>query len=1141
MDEQPPTSTNHCPAPAVLQRFLLGRLAPSEVDRLAGHVEQCPACVATLRTFRDRDTLLDAMEHPVPAPEQAVEDKVLAGLLSRLEQLDTAVLAATPLPPGRLPEVPGYEILEELGRGSMGVVYKARHLSLNRVVALKMIRSGQLAGPEERLRFLAEAEAIAAVRHPGIVQVHDFGTHDGLPYFSLEFCPGGTLADKLAGPPLPPREAAGVVEQVACAVQAAHERGIVHRDLKPGNVLLDRDGSPRVTDFGLAKRVQAVGLTATGAVMGTPSYMAPEQVAGKTKETGPAADVYALGAILYECLTGRPPFNAAGVHETLLQVLSDEPVPPRRLNAQVPHDLETICLKCLQKEPARRYSSAAELAGELGRWQRGEPIRARPAGRVERALKWARRRPAAAALVGVSVLALVGLIALSSVALWQWQAAVAALDSERTALTQAEDNLKLARQAVDGTFNVARDDPLFQQPRMEKAKKLLLEKALPFYKSFRERQHDDRNLRWEEATQWSRVGYIEELLGRTAQAHHAYQQAHTLFAQLARAHPDVPDYRNSLASTHNSLGDQLERLGRRQEALAQYQQARDLLRKLVQTHPRVPEYQKHLATAHTNLGLLLSALGNTEEALREHEQARDLRGQLVETHPNEYLYRDDLASTCTYLGNLLSERGRSAEALKQHRRALSLRRALLKAHPDEPDYQNNLARTHLNLGRLLSALGQRALALAELQQARDLRRALVKTHPDRPQYQKGLATTHTNLGDLLRNLGKRDAALKEHQQARDLLVALVKAHPERPEYQDALASACINLGIVLNDLNRRPEARQAYQQAALLSARLVKDHPEVPDYQHTLVRAHNNLANLLSTLGKHPEAQKEHEQARDLQRKLVKAHPELPDYQHTLAGIHINLGLVLAQQGKQTQALAEYQQARDLLRKLVKVHPERVGDQLLLAATCRNKGDLLRDSGKIEQSLVPYAEAIALLEAILRRQPGNLQARSYLVNGYWGRAWVLALVGRHRQADADWDRAVELAPAEQRFDVCLGRSGSRARQGDYFRAASEAGDLGRTPSLTGRRLYALACIHALNAASAARDTSRPLAERERRTEEYARLATALLERAASAGFFRDPASRTHLERSSDLAALRDRDDFKRFRARLQPEDLRPAD
>jgi serine/threonine protein kinase/WD40 repeat protein len=361
------------------------------------------------------------------------------------------------LPPGPPPAegVRGYEILGELGRGGMGVVYKARQVRLNRVVALKMILAGGHAAPEERLRFLAEAEAIAAVKHPGVIQVFDFGTHDGMPFFSMELCPGGSLADKLAGTPLAAREAARLVEQVTRAVQAAHEKGIVHRDLKAANVLITEDDKPKVTDFGLAKRVEAgAGLTQTGSVLGTPSYMAPEQAAGRLREIGPATDVYALGAILYECLTGRPPFRAPTVMETLGQVIGDEPASVRSLQPATPQDLETICLKCLQKETSRRYASARELADDLERFLRHEPVRARPVGPLERGWRWCRRNPTAAlsaAVVAMSLLGATGVSALFGIRAEQARLSEAnRAHSEANAKQEAEQARRAAqRQLVE--------------------------------------------------------------------------------------------------------------------------------------------------------------------------------------------------------------------------------------------------------------------------------------------------------------------------------------------------------------------------------------------------------------------------------------------------------------------------------------------------------------------------------------------------------------------------------------------------------------------------------------------------------------------------------------------------------------------
>jgi serine/threonine-protein kinase len=327
-----------------------------------------------------------------------------------------------PQPPAASPEapprVPGYDILGELGRGGMGVVYKARQVALNRVVALKVILAGCHAGKEDLARFRLEAESVARLQHPGIVQVYDVGVHNGTPYLSLEFCGGGSLAARLTGTPLPPDEAAELVETVARAVHCAHEAGIVHRDLKPANVLLTfsrrsesgagatpqpappserrlNGATPKITDFGLAKVLDACttavsaggsapALTETGIVLGTPGYMAPEQASGHNKEVGAAADIYGLGAILYECITGRPPFVAATQFDTVLQVLHNEPLPPRMLNRRLDADLEKITLKCLQKKPQDRYGSAEALADDLRRYRQGEPVTARSANLFER-------------------------------------------------------------------------------------------------------------------------------------------------------------------------------------------------------------------------------------------------------------------------------------------------------------------------------------------------------------------------------------------------------------------------------------------------------------------------------------------------------------------------------------------------------------------------------------------------------------------------------------------------------------------------------------------------------------------------------------------------------------------------------------
>jgi formylglycine-generating enzyme required for sulfatase activity/anti-sigma factor RsiW len=390
-----------------LRAWLLGELPEPLSRRMAEHLETCPSCEAAARRLDSlADSFLNSLRHGL-----RFDVKATKRLHSSAQDDSAPVIDASPGESKSsqiftILNITGYEIQGELGRGGMSIVYQARQLRPERLVALKMLSSGNPASAERRARLLAEADAIARLQHPHIVAIYEVGQHEGVPFLALEYLAGGTLADRLGGRPLPAREAAELVATLGRAVQYAHENGVIHRDLKPANILYDADGRPKISDFGLAKH-ERPDLTATGDVLGTPSYMAPEQ-AGGDRTVGPAVDIYALGALLYELLTGRPPFRAATVLETLEQVRTEEPVPPAQLQPGLPRDLETICLKCLHKEPSRRYASAADLSADLERFLAGEPIRARPVGRGERLLKWLRRHPAAALLLGALFLALLG-------------------------------------------------------------------------------------------------------------------------------------------------------------------------------------------------------------------------------------------------------------------------------------------------------------------------------------------------------------------------------------------------------------------------------------------------------------------------------------------------------------------------------------------------------------------------------------------------------------------------------------------------------------------------------------------------------------------------------------------------------------
>ena len=333
--------------------------------------------------------------------------------------------------PAELPSIRGYDVQAVLGHGGMGIVYKAWHLRLNRAVALKMLLVGGCARPQELERFLREAEAVAGLHHPNIVQVFDVGDLDRCPYFTMELVEGGSLAQKLGGAPQPALKAAAMVKTLADAIHTAHQKGIVHRDLKPANILLTLDGTPKISDFGLARRISSdAALTEHGVALGTPSYMSPEQADGRVEDIGPATDIYALGAILYELLTGRPPFRADTPHETKRQVITSEPAPPSKLNARIPRDLETICLKCLHKDPQSRYASAGALADDLRRFERGEPIVARPLGWLGRLVRWVRRRPTTAALLVGSIALTLALVIVGTRLSWQRAESIRAINDD---------------------------------------------------------------------------------------------------------------------------------------------------------------------------------------------------------------------------------------------------------------------------------------------------------------------------------------------------------------------------------------------------------------------------------------------------------------------------------------------------------------------------------------------------------------------------------------------------------------------------------------------------------------------------------------------------------------------------------------
>jgi serine/threonine-protein kinase len=403
-----------CPDRVHLEQLLAEELPEAATEALSAHVEECPVCQALLNQMASTasaDLLPYTPDGTGPEPDTGAEflrHLKQAGNEGQARTLKADTTPALDLTQATVewnrPVIPGYEVLKLLGRGSMGIVYRARQLDLKREVAVKMILAGPLATPQEIHRFRTEAEAMARLQHPNIVTVFEIGTVAECPFFAMEYVNGPGLNKVIAGRPQPVTQAVAWVEALAQAMEHAHRQGIVHRDLKPGNVVLTADGTPKITDFGLARRLEEPDQTRSWAIRGTASYMAPEQAEGRTRDIGPATDVYALGAILYELLTGRPPFKTSDVMETLQQVRLKEPDRPRLVNPVLDRELEAVCLKCLEKDPRHRYRSAAALADDLGRWRRGEPTTARPAGWPRRARRFVRRHLVAClALMAIGV------------------------------------------------------------------------------------------------------------------------------------------------------------------------------------------------------------------------------------------------------------------------------------------------------------------------------------------------------------------------------------------------------------------------------------------------------------------------------------------------------------------------------------------------------------------------------------------------------------------------------------------------------------------------------------------------------------------------------------------------------------------
>jgi serine/threonine-protein kinase len=991
-----------------------------------------------------------------------------------------------PAAPGaRLPQIAGYEVDELLGRGGMGVVYKARHRALKRAVAVKMLASAH-ASSAERARFKAEAEAVARLEHPNIVQIHEVGEADGRPFFVMEYVAGGSLAKRLAGRKMPPRDAARLVAALADAMHLAHCRNLVHRDLKPANVLLGGDADapigacqPKVTDFGLARQLDAdSGQTQVGVVLGTPGYMAPEQAEGLAHAAGPAADVYALGAILYECLTGRPPFQGATALETLERVRRTEPITPSALNRQVPRDLETICLKCLRKLPEERYFSARELADDLGRFVRGEPVTARPVGAAERLRKWVWRRPAAAGLLAAVVL----LVALGGTGTWllyQQRAAAharqeevdyrvgAVLEHERGQLDEAwraHDLAKLtaadtaARRAVDIIRSGGASAPVQQE-----AEAFREDAALRLARANKNQALLDAVL--DVLAPLETVAYFHDVAGVTPdppslEEHYAAAFRRwgldvdgtteaDMFAQL-RQEPAV--YQQELVAAldawmlerrlRGSPEADWRRLLRLSDRLDRNPRNRRLRAWLVGEAPLRPDTVAGLvATGSAWPALWELRYGNAWRELLE------LRRQInPHTGPAQTVVL--LARACTAVGDVAG----AEEVLRQAVTARPHQVVLLDAMGKLLARQQRFDEA---IGYYRAARGQRPqlgidltralLAARRATEAREVMEDLVLRQPHNSAF-------YLFLGVAAYKQQKLDEAKAIFRKALDLNPDLAEAYFSRgiildaqrrgdeavAEYQKAInrkadfALAHHNLGAALARQSKYAAAEAAYRKAI--------------DLEPTFVKALTNLGGVLCELEKYTDAEAACRRAIDLDPGHAAAHSNLglalsgqgkyalaesacrkainlgPD----LVEAHVNLGQALDGQGRYALAEAAFREAIDLRPDFAVAH-NNLGAVLLrrqqpadAEASLRKAIDLKPDYGDAHDNLgkaLFLQQQHAAAEAAFQKA---IDLRSGNAETYNNLGMVLGLQSKNALAEAAFRKAVELQPRLVQAHVNLG-------------------------------------------------------------------------------------------------------------------------
>ncbi|MFO0941911.1 MAG: serine/threonine-protein kinase [Pirellulales bacterium] len=719
-----------------------------------------------------------------------------------------------------------YCIESEIARGGMGVVYRAHQLSLNRPVAIKMILSGNLAGADDVRRFYVEAEAAAKLEHPNIVPIYEIGQLDGQHFFSMGFVDGGSLDRLISENTLPAKTAVQLMILVCDAIQFAHDHGIVHRDLKPANILLAKSNLskggtsnstaranssvirsttntsstgvelewiPKVSDFGLAKQLNSRSeLTGTGQILGTPSYMPPEQAEGSNESVGPLSDVYSLGAILYRTLTGRPPFQSSSPMETILQLLNQDPVAPRSLNPSIPIELETICVKCLQKEPTKRYGSAQELSEDLGRWLRGDPILARPMSVAEKSWRWIRKHPTfvgSTAVVAVAIASVMIILAKSNKSLAiERDAAVKARQEADKQQGLAQSRLTRAIESIDKTTARVVSKRWSMDPTLQDERRLMLENAIQFYNGLIEDASDTEQVRFQAVKAYDQVAGAKFLLNDLPGAIEACRRSLDLSKQLNTDFPERHEYQAKYASTLSLSGSITAFKGDLDNGLKQMFESVELCRKVADANPSIRKYQVVALDAMSHYAyFVLSSVVKVRDSGEKLIPDILMRAEQLEKNPEvTSLEQVAIAFGFNVCGAYDLNLGQAAEAKKYFERSRLIVRgikdleSLDARHADGYYHVWAIACTNLGTCCMYEQPPQIEEGLQFVEEGIQPLETLIQIHPSSFVYKmQMMQALRTKIGGLTM-LGKADAVRDANDQMKKLTERLIQENPESP-------------------------------------------------------------------------------------------------------------------------------------------------------------------------------------------------------------------------------------------------------------------------------------------------------------------------------------------------------------------------